>query len=121
MINPDEYIEKTISVSFDLPRLSPHDFEELVGQTRLPVTLDGEHLALIRSGLGGNSRRIKRFLNTLAPPVPPGRGRPGSRPRRTVVAQPQAEPRDLDPFLKFLSSPTITRRSPPGRESTNPG
>lgn len=64
IINPDDYIEKTISLSYDLPRLSPQDVLELVQQYRLPPVV-GEQTHLIISGLGVNPRRVKRFLNGL--------------------------------------------------------
>jgi hypothetical protein len=66
-INPDEYLEKTISISFDIPRLSPHDAYELMN------SFDGQQLILtetrkkmIVSALGVNPRRVKRFMNNLA-------------------------------------------------------
>ena len=65
-INPDEYIEKTISVSFDLPRLSEEDAYELINDFKLPIILDKQHMKLIIAGLGTNPRRVKRFMNTLA-------------------------------------------------------
>jgi len=65
-INPDEYIEKTISVSYDLPRLSSADAYELIKEFQLPIGLDEQHKKLIIAGLGANPRRVKRFMNTLA-------------------------------------------------------
>lgn len=66
LIDPDQYIEKTISISYDLPRLSEPDVAEIIGGFELPVHLEPEHRGLIISGLGTNPRRIKRFMNTLA-------------------------------------------------------
>ena len=65
-IDPDEYIEKTISVSYDLPRLSSADVIQLIEEFQLPITLDEKHKNLIIAGLGSNPRRVKRFMNTLA-------------------------------------------------------
>ena len=66
-INPDEYIEKTISISFDVPRLSPNDAYELMesfgGQE---LILTNAHKKMIVDALGVNPRRVKRFMNTLA-------------------------------------------------------
>jgi hypothetical protein len=66
LIDPDEYIEKTISVSFDLPRLSSTDAAILLNDFQLPVALDESHRQQILAALGINPRRIKRFMNTLA-------------------------------------------------------
>jgi hypothetical protein len=65
-IDPDEYIEKTISVSFDIPRLSNKDIDKLIDSFKLPIKLNVQHKSLIKIGLGNNPRRIKRFMNTLA-------------------------------------------------------
>jgi hypothetical protein len=66
LIDPDEYLEKTISLSFDLPRLSARDTDTLFAGIKLPVALTVAHKRLLVSGLGTNPRRLKRFLNTLA-------------------------------------------------------
>jgi hypothetical protein len=66
LIDPDEYIEKTISVSYDLPRLSSTDARSIIDEFTLPVTLSDAHKKLIIIGLGTNPRRIKRFMNTLS-------------------------------------------------------
>ena len=65
-IDVDEYIEKTISVSYDLPRLSAADARTIVQAFNLPVKLDDRHEQLILTGLGPNPRRVKRFMNTLS-------------------------------------------------------
>ncbi len=65
LIDPDQYIEKTISISCDLPRLSDTDVEGIIDGFELPVRLYPVHKKLIISGLGTNPRRIKRFMNTL--------------------------------------------------------
>jgi hypothetical protein len=60
------YIEKTISVSFDLPTLDAGDVSTILDSFTLPVTFDDSHRRLVLAGLGTNPRRIKRFLNTLS-------------------------------------------------------
>jgi hypothetical protein len=65
-ISADEYLEKTISISYDVPRLSNTDIDELIDAIPLPFHLERQHRALIRSGLGANPRRVKRFMNLLA-------------------------------------------------------
>lgn len=66
LIDPDEYIEKTITLSYDLPRLTIADSYQLMGEIQLPITLDNHHKTLIFAALGPSPRRIKRFMNTLA-------------------------------------------------------
>lgn len=66
LINLDEYIEKTISLSFDIPRLSDEDVLELVSDFEVPFDLDATCRELIFAGLGHNPRRVKRFFNTLS-------------------------------------------------------
>jgi hypothetical protein len=66
-INPDEYIEKTISISFDVPRLSPNDALELMkGFEQQEAFLTEARRTMIVRALGVNPRRIKRFMNSLA-------------------------------------------------------
>jgi hypothetical protein len=65
-ISADEYLEKTISISYDVPRLSESDVDVLIDAASLPFRLEPQHRALIRSGLGANPRRVKRFMNLLA-------------------------------------------------------
>ena len=65
-VDPDEYIEKTISVSYDLPRLSASDARAVIEKFDLPVTLGEQHKKLILRALGPNPRRVKRFMNTLS-------------------------------------------------------
>ncbi len=64
-IDPDEYIEKTISISYDLPRLSDADARAIIGGFQLPVKLSRAAQDLVIVGLGTNPRRVKRFMNTL--------------------------------------------------------
>jgi hypothetical protein len=68
-LDPDEYIEKTISLSFDLPKLSREDALSLVADFELPVTMtDQQKIDIpkqIVRALGRNPRRLRRFMNTL--------------------------------------------------------
>ncbi len=66
LIDPDEYIEKTISVSYDVATLSRGDALEIMDAFQLPFALDDPQKRLIIAGLGTNPRRVKRFMNTLA-------------------------------------------------------
>ena len=66
LIDPDEYIEKAISVSFDLPRLSDVDSKSLIEEYSLPITLGDDEMSMIVNALGTNPRRVKRFMNTLS-------------------------------------------------------
>ena len=52
LIDPDQYIEKTISLSFDLPRLTAEDVVDLIDTARLPRALSDEQKALIVTALG---------------------------------------------------------------------
>lgn len=67
-VDPDEYIEKTISVSYDLPRLSAADARAIIRKFDLPagIKLNDQHEQLILRALGPNPRRVKRFMNTLS-------------------------------------------------------
>ncbi len=65
-IDPDEYIEKTISVSYDLPKLSTADLRSIINEYQLPFKLDDRHIQILIKGLGANARRIKRFMNMLS-------------------------------------------------------
>jgi len=64
-INLDEYIEKTISISFDVPVLSADDMSVLIGDFSLTQALSPADRDLIIRGLGTNPRRIIRFMNAL--------------------------------------------------------
>jgi DNA polymerase III delta prime subunit len=63
-LDPDEYIEKTISLSFDLPKLSVEDAQEIIADAKL--ALSDDHILRIVHALGTNPRRLRRFMNTLA-------------------------------------------------------
>lgn len=63
--DPAEYIEKTIAVSYDVPRLSTADVDSLIANAGLSLDLGAENRALVGMGLGHNPRRVKRFLNLL--------------------------------------------------------
>lgn len=66
-LDPDEYIEKTVTVSFDLPKLSPDDDALwFIQDIRLPLRLSDAERKTIVGALGTNPRRLKRFMNTLA-------------------------------------------------------
>jgi hypothetical protein len=65
-ITVDEYLEKTISISYDVPRLSGADVDILMDSVSLPFTLQAEHRKLVHSALGANPRRVKRFMNLLS-------------------------------------------------------
>jgi hypothetical protein len=65
-IDPDEYIEKTISISYDLPVLTPEDMGILIDDFSLPSSLSKDNKDLIARGLGNNPRRMIRFMNALA-------------------------------------------------------
>lgn len=64
-VDPDEYIEKTIAVSFDVPRLSELDIASIIESAGLPLELSAAHRRLLLTGLARNPRRVKRFLNLL--------------------------------------------------------
>jgi hypothetical protein len=61
----DEYIEKTINISYDVPRLSDDDVDSMIADADSPLGLVTYHRILIGTGLGHNPRRVKRFLNVL--------------------------------------------------------
>ena len=68
-VDPDEYIEKTISLSFDLPQLQPEQAQDLLlsaGLSTLEVRdkPDPWHETII-AVLGTNPRRLKRVANSL--------------------------------------------------------
>jgi hypothetical protein len=65
-VDPDEYIEKTISLSFDLPALTPDDRIAMIRNVPLPRALTPEQFTLLARALGPNPRRIKRCMNLLA-------------------------------------------------------
>lgn len=99
-INPDEYIEKTISLSYDLPTLVPTDAFQLIDQFSLAL-LDAQHKKLIVSALGTNPRRVIRFMNTLAVQMRlaqmAAHQNIGSGAWLTAIQK----PRDFDLFLKL--------------------
>ncbi len=67
-IDADQYIEKAITLSFDLPRLAPADAATLIKSMQLPIPiqLSDAYIDLIVAGVGVNPRRVKRFMNSLA-------------------------------------------------------
>jgi hypothetical protein len=64
-VDPDEYIEKTISLSFDLPQLSSEQVREYLRQCAAGVNLTDDQIAAAAVVLGSNPRRIKRFGRLL--------------------------------------------------------
>ena len=66
MVDPDEYIEKTITLSFDLPPLGVTDAAELLGDCATGVELTPDELARIVELLGTNPRRLKRVGRSLS-------------------------------------------------------
>lgn len=65
-VHADEYIEKTISLSFDLPALSQEDSASLLEPDRAAAFLSSEQISIIVDVLGSNPRRLKRFRMLLA-------------------------------------------------------
>ncbi len=61
----DEYIEKTIGISYDVPRLSTDDVAELINGAGVPLMLSDDQKGAIGTALGWNPRRVKRFLNLI--------------------------------------------------------
>jgi hypothetical protein len=61
VVDPDEYIEKTISLSFDLPILAEPDALRMIQAVDLPIALSPDQLKNITGALGTNPRRLKRF------------------------------------------------------------
>ena len=105
LIDPDQYIEKTISLSFDLPRLAQSDVFALIEDAKLGRTLSDKQRLLIYKALGPNPRRIKQFMNGLAvqlnlAAVAKAKGRPVP----DWLLQPQKENEDylFDGFIKVL-------------------
>jgi hypothetical protein len=65
LIDPDEYIEKTISLSFDLPMLADSDAQAIIETMEVPVALTPDQLKNVTSAIGTNPRRLKRFSATI--------------------------------------------------------
>jgi hypothetical protein len=61
----DEYIEKTIGISYDVPRLSSTDVAAMIDEAGPPLNLSHDQKGAIGSALGWNPRRVKRFVNLL--------------------------------------------------------
>ncbi len=66
VVDPDEYIEKAITLSFDLPLLEDADGRALLAVTDLEHPLSNEEGDSIVSVLGTNPRRLKRFGTIFA-------------------------------------------------------
>jgi KAP family P-loop domain len=102
LVDPDEYIEKTIAVSFDVPRLSAPDIQSLIDAAHLPLELTAAHRKLLLRGLARNPRRVKRFMNLLRvqldlAAIAHERGR-----RVPDCFLPDADPEGLATLLKVL-------------------
>jgi hypothetical protein len=65
-VDTDEYIEKAITLSFDLPPLGPDDGVALVRTCAIGVPVDDIQLRRIVNLLGTNPRRLKRFGRSLS-------------------------------------------------------
>jgi energy-coupling factor transporter ATP-binding protein EcfA2 len=61
----DEYIEKTIGISYDVPRLSPTDVTTMIDDAEPPFALSGDQKKAIGEALDRNPRRVKRFVSLL--------------------------------------------------------
>jgi energy-coupling factor transporter ATP-binding protein EcfA2 len=66
MVDPDEYIEKTISLSFDLPSLGVADARTLLVDCAGGVSLTPDEVTKIVDLLGTNPRRLKRVGKSLS-------------------------------------------------------
>ncbi|MEA2881139.1 MAG: hypothetical protein QOH32_358 [Bradyrhizobium sp.] len=66
MVDPDEYIEKTITLSFDLPPLGVADAQKLLSGCATEVDLTPNELVQVVELLGTNPRRLKRVGRSLA-------------------------------------------------------
>jgi hypothetical protein len=102
LVDPDEYIEKTISVSFDLPQLAHDDVYELITAAELPLVLDDHQKQLLVTGLGNNPRRVKRFMNTLALHVHLATVATEANLPVLEWLSTNSQPRKFDVFLKLL-------------------
>jgi KAP family P-loop domain len=65
VIDADEYIEKTVAISYDVPRLSSTDIAALIDEARPPLELSDDQKRAIADALDWNPRRVKRFLNVI--------------------------------------------------------
>jgi hypothetical protein len=66
VVDPDEYIEKTITLSLDLPMLADEDGRELLTPQGAEELLSSDERTAIVAVLGTNPRRLKRFGAMLA-------------------------------------------------------
>lgn len=57
------YLDKIIQLPFTIPQVAPDSMKSFIGSL-LPSEL-GDCEKILEHGLGGNPRRIKRFINTL--------------------------------------------------------
>jgi hypothetical protein len=66
VVDPDEYIEKTITLSVDLPTLTERDAKRLLDAAGMPVPLSDTQSEGVIDVLGTNPRRLKRFAAMLS-------------------------------------------------------
>lgn len=65
VVDADEYIEKTITLSFDLPMLAQADGRKLMEKGAGSLGLTDGQIATLMDVLGTNPRRLKRFSGLL--------------------------------------------------------
>jgi hypothetical protein len=100
VVDPDEHIEKTISLSFDLPLLGAVDAATILDRARLPTALSPKQLSGLVQVLGTNPRRLKRFGTSIS--VWLDIARQINDQRSALVFAPLA-PGNLDLFLKLAA------------------
>jgi hypothetical protein len=96
-IDADEYIEKTITLSFDLPPIGTEDGEALILSCAVGVPIDDVQLSRIVSLLGTNPRRLKRFGRSLSVLF----GLAGVMQDKKVGVLSPRRPEDRDLFIKL--------------------
>jgi len=98
----DEYIEKTIGISYDVPRLSAADVAAMIDEAAPPLDLNRDQKKAIAASLGWNPRRVKRFVNLLKVQVSVAAelAKRDSRPPPALLGEGDAE--DLDLLLKTM-------------------
>ena len=63
-ITGDDYLEKIIQLSFQLPPIRPEDIEGFIKELDLPKFYE-RYIKMISKGIEQNPRKVKRFLNNL--------------------------------------------------------
>jgi hypothetical protein len=64
-VDPDEYIEKTVTLSFDVPVLTSEDCRYLLTSCAADAGVSSAQIAATADVLGPNPRRLKRFARLL--------------------------------------------------------